>query len=200
MRFGKTWLKGSKETEKLKILFQFSIMLIASVIGGICFTALLSDTATQRLSQKALLSISEDIGTTLLIGKIWSISAIELICIAVLFVFSFSLVNYTVSDIALVFLGFKWGMSAAVVKLTGFESFGMGNSLSFWILRGAILFVIFFFACKMAFFSLDIRTSSLNGRGQINSKKLVSLILFALSVAIAIWLLNGIYCFVIYIL
>lgn len=189
------------ELEKNKIIFQFALMLIASVIGGICFSNLLSEGALERAALKIIshYGASADNGVSELVLQYLVVCLPDIICVLVLFLFSFSFVNYVVSDAVLVFLGFRYGVNSAIIKITSFSVVGVGNSLAYWLLRASVLTVFMIFSCRMAFYSLSLRKFSQNGRLALDRKALLSQIIYALTVIGLLLMINGLYCIFVFV-
>ena len=195
--------RHAAETEKNKIVFQFALMLIASVIGGICFSNLLSDSALEKAMMKIIshfeASAKSSTGFSGLMLEYINFCLSDIICAVALFIFSFSFVNYIVSDAVLVFLGFRYGMNAAIIKLASFSVIGVGNSLSYWLLRAVILSVFMLFSCRMAFYSLTLRKFSPNGRLVVDRRALISEIIYLLTVIGLLLMINGLYCIFVFV-
>ncbi len=192
------------ELEKRKIVFQFTLMLVAAVIAGICFTRFLGEGTVFGLAQKIYLHFSDKLPQNAALSYFFStlfrIALPDLICIISLFLFSFSFVNYMVSDAVLVFAGFRFGFNAALIRLAGIYSVGIGNSLSFWLLKGVMLPVLLAFSCKMALYALQLRRfSGANGRFIFNKKATSAMILFTLWICLLSMTANLLYCIFIYI-
>lgn len=185
------------ETEKYKIIFQFSLMLVASVIGGIFFSKLLSCDVTD----KVVTEIAEHFNMTFngkdvisdIIKQYIKFCIPDIICIALILVFSFSFINYIVLDCIIVYLGFKYGLNSAIVKSAAFSYIGFGNSLAYWFLRAAVLVLIVFFSCKMSFYSLSNRSFTSNGRFVMSKKILIAEAIDTLTTFGLLFLINGIY-------
>ncbi len=192
------------ELEKTKILFQFILMLVASVIGGICFSGLLGEQAifdlTQCLSAHFNTKVT-DADISFLLVKVIRTSLIDLCGISVIFVFSFSFINYMITDLLLVFFGFKFGLNASVIAVSGPVSMGIGNSLSYWLIKCGVLVIILICACKMAVRSLDMkRHSSDNGRLFFYKSTTFMLFIDTLVAIGAVLICNTLYCIFIYFL
>lgn len=188
------------DIEKAKIVFQFAVMLVASVIGGMCFSNLLTSSALQRFAAKLYISFNASSGEVSFIDIFTKIAVVDLVCIVLLFVFSFSFINYIVSDMILLFLGFRFGMNAAIIKLSGFSQIGLGNSLSFWVFKGLILFGIMLYTCVVAFKALELRRFGANRRPKISNKTLLHIIFFTALTMVFTLVVDGLYCLFVYIL
>ncbi len=197
-------LSKELELEKRKIVFQFALMLVASVVGGICFSKLLGENIILSLTERISLHFSEQLPKIGALAQLFTtlirITLPDFICIGILFACSFSFVNYIISDAVLVFAGFRFGLNAALIKLAGISVIGVGNSLSFWLLRGVMLPILLIFSCKMAFYSLKLRrSSSANGRIVFDKRATLSMLFLTFTTAIAAFAINLLYCIFIYI-
>ncbi len=196
----KRYSKNSTEAEKAKIVFQFAVMLILSVVGGICFSNMLTPTAIQRFTAKLYISFNASSSDVSFLDIFSKIALVDVACVLLLFVFSFSFINYVVSDITILFCGFRFGVNSAVIKLAGFEQLGIGNSLVFWILKGLLLLFVLLYACLAAFKSLELRKAGVSRRTTINNKSLFRIVLYTISAIIITLLIDGLYCLLIYVL
>jgi len=192
--------KKSADIEKAKIVFQFAVMLITSVLGGMCFSNLMSPSAIQRFTAKLYISFNASSVDVSFLDIFIKVALVDVICVALLFVFSFSFINYVVSDIVIIFLGFRFGMTAAIIKLSGISQIGLANSLFYWILKGSILFGILLYACVAAFKALELRRFGANSRPKINSRSLLHIVVSTVVAMAFILAVNGLYCLFVYIL
>ena len=203
MRFGRDLaLKmGSvyfENLEKRKIVFQFVLMMLSSVFAGIFLTKFLSSEYLFEISKKISFHFGANIDNENLIYDIINIyfrlCAVDIICIIIVFLSSFSVLNYLINDGILIFLGMRYGINSALLAASGVLAESVGNSLSFWILRGIALIAIAVYCCRMAFYSLSFRSFSRNGKLIIKRKDLLSSTVFTLTMTGLILLINGLYC------
>ena len=189
-------------TEKQKIIFQFVLMTIASIIAGFCFAHLLNaETLNNSLmaniscffSDLASGTFSEIFSSYLMLG------IIDCLWVCLGFIFTFSFINYIVSDIFLIFSGFKFGINSALIKLIGVHHIGVVNSLSYWILKGCYLVMLTWYLCKLAFYSADMKRFSSNGRTILNKNLTISCFLLMVSALGIVFIVNAIYFLIIYI-
>lgn len=198
-----TMRHNALEVEKTKIIFQFVLMLTASVLCGIFFTRLLS----YEFLNSTLINVSRHFNAPFrgcgsfdeILSKYLEFCGCDIVCLTLLLLFSFSFINYIISDLVLIFSGFKFGMSIAVIWYFSFARIGFGNSFTFLILRSIALVVILIYSYRMALYSLDIRKFSDNGRVVLNKKHLLSILLFTVNILGLIFIINGLYCLLIYI-
>ncbi len=190
----KSEYKFISDTEKKKIIFQFILMLVSSVIGGICFSKLLShemtETAILRISHHFSVSYLNDFGFSEFLKEFFELCLPDIICISILLLASFTFINYMVTDFVLVFLGFRYGINSALLNIADIS---ISTSLLFCVLRIIILAIFLVYSCRMAFYALSFRRFSSNGRLVLSKSKLISAFIFTLTVIGAIFIINGIY-------
>lgn len=199
-------LEASRDikTEKAKILFQFILMLIASVVCGIFFSQLLSENVLFEINKKIQLYFSsffyncyyaEDY-----LDNFLYLSSFDLISAFILFIFSFSFLNYIVSDIIIISHGFCFGMNLSIFKMISFSQIGTSRSLLYFVSRFILLLLLSFCAYTMALYSLRLRLFTNNGRAIINKKLFLKMFLFTLTMLGTILMINGLYCLFIFLL
>ena len=132
-------------------------------------------------------------------------SAAELICIAVTFVFTFSVLNYVTSDLILVYRGFTGGFSACLL----YRILMMENTeyqpgwLRFFIfvgVKGCILIGFFLYSWCAALYSYEMKRLNATGRAIWNTRVMGALVLGTIAFCGLILFLNGFYCFLIFVL
>lgn len=192
--------KKSIEVEKTKIVFQFTLMTVASAIAGMCFPRLLTSNAIGNITGNTVKYFNTHLIGSEVINEFLRLSLVDVTCILILFIFSFSFINYVVSDLTLIFISFRFGINAAVIKLASFELVGVGASLCFWLLKGIALPAFLIFCCRMATHSLQLRRfSSSNGRMIINKKATGAMLTITLTMLGTVLIINGLYCLFLYI-
>lgn len=195
--------RDTEYTERCKIVFQFVLMLIASVLCGIFFTRLLSD----EYLNSVLFDISKHFNAPFrelgepreILMRYLSYCLSDLCCIVLVYLFSFSFINYAVTDMVIVFCGFKFGLSAALIWKITFVRIGFANCILFFALRGVLLVILLIYSYRMAIYSLHIRRFSSNGRAMIGARDFLNILLLSISVLGSILIINGLYCLLIYI-
>ncbi len=199
----KRFVKSNREKETVKIIFQFFLMSIASVAGGICLAHMLDSTTVDKLSYRLSAHFASELPQTspisFLFGIILRTELADLLCIALLLIFSFSFINYFISDIILVFLGVRYGINSAIIFCYAFTVVGLGNSLCYWLCKGVLLVLILIFACKIAILSLKLRRFTVSdGRIRLDHATVFSMLKLTFSFVCATFLFNGLYCLFIY--
>jgi hypothetical protein len=185
--------------ERYKIAFQFFLMLTASIICGVCLTKILSEGLRSNAYEKIIRHfISAKIPRTFFeyFVDYIKMSSMDILIILGIFIFSFSFINYVVTDILIVFIGMRFGFGAFLLSSTLNVSFT--DKMAFYIFKIIIIVMMFVFSYMMAVYSLEIRRFSSNGR-LINSKrKLGSMIICFVTFIGLILISNGLYCLCIY--
>ena len=136
--------KRLADQEKAKIVFQFSLMVVASVLAGIFLAKLASDEVLGISIDKLCVHFTKQSGAAMFFSNCLRACLSDLICLSILFVFSFSFVNYFATDLVLLFVGFKYGFGCALICLD-IAAVGYLNSLSYFIalfLQNIVLFPI----------------------------------------------------------
>ena len=194
---------NSEQLERSKIIFQFVLMLIASILCGVFFVQILSDSYLDNV----LVNVSKHFnapfkGHTDIDGVLSSYLAYsfsDICCIVIIYIFSFSFISYIVTDITIAFCGFRFGVGIALLWRLAFVRIGFFNCGVFVVLRLLMLVILLIYSYKMAFYSLRIRISSTNGRAAIATKGFFSTLIFSASVSGAMLIIDGLYCLLIYI-
>ncbi len=204
MKFSNSNYAKSTDVEKAKIIFQFSLMLVASVIGGICFSRFVGENAINGMAARLYGHFFQALPAENLLSnffiRLLRTVLCDILCISIIFVFSFSFINYIVTDAVLIFTGFKFGMNAAVIKLATSDTLGVGNMLTYLLIRGVLLPIFLVFTCRMAIYSLKLRRfSGDNGRIALNTKSLFLMLRETLTMLLAVMVFNIFYCVFVYI-
>ena len=175
-----------EDLEKKKIIFQFFLVSIFSFIGGILFV--------NFTSEEFLLRITENIYSNYSIGKdflsvVLEHSSNDILIVIALYVFSFSFINYLVSDVLLIFLGFGNGLYVYAYFLSGIGYLRLFALIS---LKISLLAVILLFSCSLAIKTLRLVKYRSNGRVCIDKGRLLSITVLTVSTVGAILVLNAI--------
>lgn len=172
--------------EKKKIIFQFFLVSISSFIAGMLFVNFTSDEfllqVAQNIESKSNIS---DVFLDLVLKNSFS----DIFIIFTLYVFSFSFINYLVSDIALTFLGFRTGLHVYAYFLS---DIGYLHLFTVIFIKIALLSVIILFACNLAIKTLRLIKYRSNGRVRIDKSCLLSITVLTVSTVGATLVLNAI--------
>ena len=177
---------NKKDIEKQKIIFQFSLVLVLSYIAGVI--------VVKFVSEDLLIHILGDIGDRTSIGADFTSilldrCADDIFAIITLWFFSFSYINYLVTDFVLVYWGFKSGFSTYLFVLSNTETV---RSCIYIFITIALLAVYLTFSCSIAIKSLDLVTHRVNGRVSFNKRCLFAITVLSISTVGATLILNAI--------
>lgn len=194
--------------EKIKIIFQYSLMLIASVIAGGAFTYLLENEfllqVSYRMSVHFEIPFANCAGITEVIQTILQYSLPELIGILTLCVFSFSAITDFIADLILVYEGFHSGFSALLLYQMKAASVGYypktGHVGTFVLFKGIILVCFFLYAFRITLYSHDGRQWNETGRAVFSMRMLAMILIRTVAFSGLILLLNSLYGVLIFLL
>lgn len=191
MKFTSLHNKNQINLEKQKIIFQFSLVSVAAFIAGILFIKTLSSEGITNILDGITKHFATDMppGT---FGKIFIRQCLpDIICILLLYTFSFSFVNYICTDLILAFLAFKFGICTHLCFLAPLSSAATFISL---FLRALLLGVILVYSCRIAICSLRLKKILSNGRVAIDIKTFISITLSTVSTVGVALIIYGLYC------
>ena len=171
-----TFKLSASDIERKKIFFQFLLMLIAALVGGICFVKCFEQDISYDIRSKIINSFSEvsftDLETTSFLRNVF-FSCLPYFCSTlIIFLFSFSYVSYVLSDIILALNGFFTGILITLVALCLTPKYFISAAV-FIICTITSLLILLYFAYTCALISLGIRLRSSNGRMIFSHKKLL---------------------------
>lgn len=193
--------KSKKQAEACKILFQFVLMLIASFFGGIFFVREFGINFSYKIWDKALLHFSHSHASgatpTHIINDVLSSSLIYVISLLLIFIFSFSFINYLVTDILLATNGFCAGLCITLVYICR-KQIGIPSFLAFTLFVFASLITVFFFALRMAIYSLELKLDTANGRMRLEPRLIARIALTLLSTLGTLVLLGFLHCLILF--
>ena len=179
--------------EKQKIVFQFFLVTVSAFIGGLLFTKLLSGEKIAELSLSVVEHFNFKVDLHILLSATLKQSIIDIVCILLIFLFSFSYFNYLATDLILAFLGFRTGINISLCFFSFIGKFLLFTSLLFKVF---LLLILAIYSCKAAIFSLKLKRTLPNGRVTIDSKILISLTILTTSTIGVSIIINGLYCLI----
>lgn len=194
--------------EKMKIAFQFLLMVLcSSIIGGIVSKSLSRDfyLASPGMISKHFDGIFLNCYDFLdFASYILNYAAIDIISFLVIFAVSFAVFNYVATDFVLLFGGFNFGLS--VIFLSEFaNSAELGYSIGylryfiFVFFKLLVLVFLFDYSFKAAKISITLKKTGPIGRPRVKLKVLFPFIVQTLTYLGAVIIINGLYCFFIFI-
>ena len=175
---------STRHREQIKIIFQYSLMLLAALVAGWILPRFFPETLWQESYQAVIFHFSPTASKITLIQTAYTFAKPILICIAAIFVFAFSSLNCLITDGILVYLGARIGCSLSVLyamlRSTTTDAPSASDCFLFVLFR--LLLVAFFlsFAIRMASYSYRLRIYSREGRTLFEPKTVWALILHTL--------------------
>lgn len=207
--FGSNFRGDPQKLERIKILFQFVLMLICSIIIGLMLVNSLSET----FYQNSMLGISAHFETVFINCKTFYdyIKAIllcalsDILSLLIIFVVSFSAFNYAVSDILLVYNGLRIGFSVSFLSAfisNSLFAYNIGRLrfVVFVFFKAVILLLILDYAYRAAVYSRKLKLTTPSGRPNIKIKVLLPFTVYTLTYIGSVIIINGVYCWLIYFL
>ena len=168
----------ANDIERKKIFFQFTLMLTAALIGGICFVKAFESSISYDVRTRVISSLTLSSFADVDLGYILKVCLPYFISVPIIFIFSFSYVSYLISDIILALNGFITGALVSLVALCLSHAETL-IAASFIISAITSLLILLHFAHTCALLSLGIRLRATNGRMIIASKSILLLIIKA---------------------
>ncbi len=200
---------SAEKLEKMKISFLFSALLLLSTVCGILITNYISE----ELYPNSLFRVSTHFETAFLksaglidSAKIIAIYSLpDIISFLIIFAASFSIVNYLISDIIIIYSGIRFGVSVAfLINFANKSSFSysVGNvRLWLFILTNLMMLsTLLYYAYQAAISSVSFRRTDPNGRPNIKTKDFITFALKSAACIGIVFMLNTLYCFFIYML
>ena len=184
MRFTSFRNKSQIRLEKQKIVFQFTLVLVAAFVAGVLFVRLISENALSAISERISKHFLSEATASFFIKN----CAVDVVCVFVLYLFSFSFINYVISDIILAFVGFRFGIFSRLCVLSD-----TGNAI-FIFFKLLLLLLIFVYSCKIAMDSLKLKKILPNGRVSVESQTFTQITVLTVIAVVLVFIINGLYC------
>ena len=198
---------GPQRTERIKILFQYGVMLLGGFFIGTVLPSFLSQATQMNLAdtiaQHFALPFSHCQGWLNRISLVSYDSAMDWTLVGISFLFSFSVLNYLISDILLTYMGFRFGICISMLcRLVGSERNGFvfrpSHLLSFLFFKLLILICLFLYSYRLTAYSYEIKQTFKNGRASIRLEYLIPLLGSTLLCGILIFLIHALYGWIIF--
>ena len=190
--------------EQIKIIFQYSLMLVASVIAGGLLPRFLGDRAWQSALHAVTvhfdLSFSLPIAAKEFFYTVYTFFLPTLICVGIVGIFSFSSLNCLITDGVFVYLGMRTGCTISVLctlfRRNMLESLHFGFFKLFIFLLFKLLLLAFFmlYAVQMSKYAYRLRVYSKEGRTLFHPQTVFALlgkVILCSTVLFALHLLYG---------
>lgn len=207
--FGSNLRGNPQRLERIKILFQFLLMLVCSFAIG----WMLANSVSEAFYQNSVLGISAHFETVFIncntfydyIKAILLYALSDILSVFIIFIVSFSAFNYVISDFLLVYNGIRVGFSVSF--LSSFISdpifaynVGLLRYIVFAFFKAVILLLILDYSYRAAVYSQKLKITSPNGRPNIKIKVFLPFIVYTLTYVGSVIIINGVYCWLIYFL
>lgn len=192
--------------ERVKILFQYFLMLFCAFVLGALIKNFLSENYIISLHEIICGHFNSDLfsysKSAEMLIQVIKYSLSDIISVSLIFVSSFAVFNYISSDLVLIYNGIKYGFSAFFLisemftdtQIAGISFFDV---FSFILFKLSILAVLLTYSYYSAIYSSAFKRQAPNGRSVIIWKPLASYLVATLSCIGAFLMLNALYLLVI---
>ena len=197
-----------EKLERLKIGFQFLFVLVFSSTVGIILARSVSD----NFYANWVFRISTHFETVFInctslfdyVLAVCRYSLFDLVSVIIVFAVSFSVLNYILTDIVLLYSGVKFGVSVAFLveflkRSSSVYSVGRVRLFIFILFEFAFLALLFAYSYATARSSARLREVSSVGRPNLNATEVLKFSAKALAYVGAVLILNFLYCFLLYV-
>ena len=178
-KYSRNWHNSPADLERIKVIFQYCLMISCSAFMGIYFAYLLSDdflVSTQQIIQTHFQSACvDDQNVSDFISTVFRYALWDILSICALFISSFAIFNYLVADLILIANGFKTAFSVAfliriLILRADLSALRTLHIFLFFTLRLATLILLLYFAFRCAAYSRRLRTFNKVGRFSIQKE------------------------------
>lgn len=187
--------------ERRKIVLQFSIMLVASLIAGICFVITFGISFSDSIWNNVITHFTR---TNASEYGIFSLTVLALrLCMPYLLsalfmmLFCFSFINYALYDILIAANGFCIGACLMIVYVLR-HCVGIFTFIGYCIISLASLLLLLFLALRASELSLKMKISSSNGRLIFRARPLMQMLLTLCTTLGAFMLLGFLHCLLLF--
>lgn len=195
-----------QRTERIKILFQYTVMLAGSVVMGMAVPSFLGDTALASIANTVTqhfdnpFSLCQTLSERIRLIAYYSLT--DWILIAISFLFAFSILNYLISDVVLAYAGFRFGFSVSILYhmlRAPLQEFliRVSHLVAFAVFKTLILICLFVYSCLLTVHSYRLKQSANHGRASIHMDLLLPLIACTLTASALIFLIHTAYGWII---
>ncbi|MBQ9085867.1 MAG: hypothetical protein IJY47_01635 [Clostridia bacterium] len=194
--------------ERQKILFQYVLTLLISLLSGGIFVGLLSDeffsAIVYQTSVHFELVFSNIASFSQGILLVLRYAVPDLLCIAICFIFAFSSIHCLVSDLILLFEGFTAGFSGWLMfQMEWSRTPPFANSgylITFLLFRGSMMLGFLLYCRRTALIAMTLRQHTEVGRSVFPPRMVLILFGSALSFIGATLMITGIYTLILYLM
>ncbi len=198
------WIqKDNRQTEIYRILLQFALIALISLLLGICFSRVIGNGLVLSFGEQIKIHFFSEVKKDELLKSIaifalyYSIA--DLLCISAAFLSTFSVFNYLVSNIILFYKGFSAGLSLSVLYkcVFNYEITDTRCFTVFTVFKIIMLTFMTLFLYGITLHSFDLKTFLPNNRFVLNLKAFLFIAMYTVAGCCTALILNGAYCFVI---
>ena len=197
--------KFDRKNEIRKIIFQYATVSIAALLIGIYLACIISNgmilSFGEEIKKHFLTDIKKDrlFDSIMIYTVYYSLS--DVLCIILGFCFTFSVFNYLACDIILIFKNFCVGLSSAVFYrcVSQYGMIGYIPLIIFIAFKLVSLTLIAVFLCGLSAHSVDLKIFLPNHRFRLDIKAFILIAAYTVCGIGTVFLLNAVYCIMIYI-
>ncbi len=195
--------------ERLKIVFQFLLMTVFSFVVG----CLIASSLSADFYESSVVGVSShfeklfiNCATVYDHAKCVLIYSFgDVLCIAMIFLVSFSAFNYIATDLVLIYCGIRCGLSICFLSafIGGADylySIGIIRYIVFVFFKTAIMLLLLCYAYTAAVSSSALRRTVPNGRIVISPQAAAKFLLYTLACMGSVLMLSGLSCWFMYLL
>ena len=196
--------------ERFKIGFQYTLVLLVSLIVGWLWANASEHPITQEQLSRILGHFDSPLASLPSLREIapfvLSFAASALLCIAIVFLFSFSALNCLINNGILIYFGVRTGYTVAILRwaLMHSETFrlqiGWGRWLLFLLFKLTLMATQWMFCFRASEHSCYLRMYSESGRAILHPKTVLSLCGLTLCSACIVLGLHAFYTWILYII
>lgn len=192
--------------DRLRILIQFLLMILASSVAGGIFPFLLNADTLSKIAVQADLHFAASFWGTIDIKEtFWLLlrySAVDLCCVAILSIAAFSALYCTVTDLILCFEGFRFGFFAVILyhivsESVLLHSVGWIHFAVFVALKAVTLLFFLMICTRVTDFIYLARRYTADGRLRLGWKRMTAASVGFVILGCILFVLNAIYCWLI---
>ncbi len=196
--------------ERFKIGFQYTLVLLASLIVGWLWANASDVPVTQEQLEGILRHFASPLASLPSLREaapfVLSFAASTLLCVAIVFLFSFSALNCLINNGILIYFGIRTGYTVAILRwgLMHSETFaaqiGWGRWVLFLLFKLALATAFWVFCFRASEHSCYLRMYSESGRAVLHPKTVLSLCALTLWIACIVTGLYAFYMWLLYII
>ena len=199
---------GHQRLERIKILSLFSsVLLISCILGAIMANYISSSSYANYMFlisthfETAFLDSSGFVDCARIVTRY---ALPDIISVLAVFAASFSICNYLITNVVLIYNGLKIGLSIAFLAQfnanNGLYTVGNTKVIIFALIEFITLLLILYYSYRSALSSVALRRTDQSGRPNLKTKDFLQFASKTLACIGGVLILNALYCAFIYIL